>query len=211
MLTEIIFILDRSGSMHGLESDTIGGYNAFLEEQKNGRGDALITTVLFNDRMKVIHERVPISEVRGITKQEYTAAGSTALLDAVGETVRETERMHELWPKTRPDHTVMVIITDGYENASRKYTRRDIRNMIGRKKEEGWEFIFLGANIDAGEAADDIGIGAASSVNYHADKIGIETNFRAVGKIFTNLRSTGVYDEEEGLAEIARDYHSRKR
>lgn len=159
-LTELVFILDRSGSMQGLEKDTIGGFNAMLEKQKKEPGEALVSTVLFDDRIEMLHDRVKLGEVRPITEKEYCVRGCTALLDAVGGAIRHIGNIHKYArPEDVPERTLFVITTDGMENASRRYTADKVRRMIEHEKEKyGWEFLFLGANIDAVETAGSLGI-----------------------------------------------------
>lgn len=154
-LTELVFILDRSGSMQGLEGDTIGGFNAMIEKQKKEPGKALVSTVLFDDLTEVLHDRVKLDEVRPITEKEYDVGGCTALLDAVGGAIHHIGNIHKYArSEDVPEHTLFVITTDGMENASRRYLAQKVKEMIGRQKEKyGWEFLFLGANIDAVETA----------------------------------------------------------
>ena len=154
-LTEIVFILDRSGSMSGLEADTIGGFNSMLEKQKRKEGEALISTILFNNDCKVLHDRAKLRNVRPMTRDDYIAAGCTALLDAVGRAIHHIGNVHKYArPENVPEHTMFVITTDGMENASRRYTAEKVRKMIRRQRERyGWEFLFLGANIDAENTA----------------------------------------------------------
>ena len=159
-LTELVFILDRSGSMQGLEGDTIGGFNAMIEKQKKEPGEAFVSTVLFDDRTEVLHDRVKVGEVRPITEKEYYVRGCTALLDAIGGAIHHIGNIHKYArPEDVPEHTLFVITTDGMENASRRYSARRVKEMIRRQKEKyGWEFLFLGANIDAVETAGHLGI-----------------------------------------------------
>ena len=211
IITEVVFILDRSGSMHALEDDTIGGYNSFLQQQRESEGNKIITTVLFNDRISVLHKRVPIEKVNNITRHEYVASGMTALLDAVGETVSEIERKQQVWDDKKPDNTVVVIITDGMENSSRTYSYAEIHRMISAKREEGWKFVFLGANIDAPDVGERLGINKKLSKNYHADSAGTAVNFRSVGAMFSRLSST-VFSEDDmeaDLSEIDDDFAKR--
>lgn len=170
-LTELVFILDRSGSMQGLETDTIGGFNSMLEKQKKEPGEAFVSTVLFDDRVEVLHDRVKADRVRPITGVEYYVRGCTALLDAVGGAIHHIGNIHKYArPEDVPAHTLFVITTDGMENASHRYSARKVREMIRRQKEKyGWEFLFLGANIDAVETAGHLGIDADRAVNYHCD------------------------------------------
>jgi len=189
-LTELVFIVDRSGSMGGLETDTIGGFNATLGKHRKAEGEAVVSTVLFDNEMKVLHDRLPITEVADMTDRDYQVRGCTALLDAVGGAIRHIGRVHGYLPEEyRPEHTIFVITTDGYENASVKYDYRTIKNMIEQKKEEGWEFLFLGANIDAvGEAAK-IGISADRSVTYLADSEGTKLQHKAVADATCAMRA----------------------
>ena len=161
-MTELVFILDRSGSMGGLEQDTIGGFNSMLRKQKKQPGEALVSTVLFNNHSVVIHDRVPLEQVQPMTEEEYCVGGTTALLDAVGGAIKHIGLVHKYArPEDRPEKTLFVITTDGMENASRKYTYEKVRELISRQKEKyGWEFLFLGANIDAAKEAERFGIGA---------------------------------------------------
>src|SRR5699024_5640042 len=177
-LTELVFILDRSGSMQGLEGDTIGGFNAMIEKQKKEPGEAFVSTVLFDDRTEVLHDRVRVGEVRPITQKEYYVRGCTALLDAVGGAIHHIGNIHKYArPEDIPEHTLFVITTDGMENASRRYSARRVKEMIRRQKEKyGWEFLILGANIDAVETAGRVGICPDRAVNYHSDSTGSRLN-----------------------------------
>ena len=161
-ITELVFILDRSGSMQGLESDTIGGFNAMLEKQRKSGGTVLLSTILFNQESFVLHDRRDIREVPALTEKEYDVSGCTALYDAVGGAIRHIRNIHRyIRPEDVPDHTLFVITTDGLENASTRFTLKDVRRLIEERKEKGWEFLFLGANIDAVEAARDLGASEA--------------------------------------------------
>ena len=177
-LTEIVFILDRSGSMSGLEADTIGGFNSMIEKQRKADGEALVSTVLFDNMSEVIHDRVDIRDIKSMTDRDYTARGCTALLDAIGGAIHHIGNVHKYARKEDvPEHTLFVITTDGMENASRRYDSEKIKKMIERQKEKyGWEFLFLGANIDAVETAKHFGIGADRAVNYHSDHNGMLQN-----------------------------------
>ena len=177
-LTEIVFILDRSGSMSGLEADTIGGFNAMIEKQKKEDGEALISTVLFDNVSEVIHDRVDVQNIKPLTDRDYTVRGCTALLDAIGGAIHHIGNIHKYArAEDVPEHTLFVITTDGMENASRHYNAERIKQMIERQKARyGWEFLFLGANIDAVETAGHFGIGADRAVNYHADSAGTQLN-----------------------------------
>ena len=180
-LTELVFILDRSGSMSGLEKDTIGGFNGILEKQKGEPGEALISTVLFDHESEVIHDRMDIEEMRPLTEKEYFVRGSTALLDAVGGAIHHIGNVHKyIREEDRPEKTLFVITTDGMENASREYTYDRVKQMIEQKKEAGWEFIFLGANIDAAKEAARFGISRDCAADYHADTLGTVSMYEAV-------------------------------
>jgi len=186
---ELVFILDKSGSMMDLEKDTIGGFNSLLEKQKSEEGEARVTTVLFDHRYTVLHDRLPIRDVKLLTKEEYSPAGTTALLDAVGRTVDSLLENLMGIPKEAYPSVMFVIITDGEENASKDYTLDRIRKRIEFCKEsEGWEFIFLGADIDAFAAAETIGIGASRTASYHADSVGVSVNFEVLNSAMSQLR-----------------------
>ena len=190
-LTEIVFILDRSGSMAGLEDDTIGGFNAMIEKQKREQGEALVSTVLFDNDSEVIHDRVDIQRIKPMTHKEYYVRGCTALLDAVGGAIHHIGNVHKYArEEDRPEKTLFVITTDGMENASQKYTYDRLKAMIERQKEKyGWEFIFLGANIDAAREAVRFGINADRAVNYNADSIGTAVIYEAVSEAVCNVRA----------------------
>ena len=182
-LTEIVFILDRSGSMHGLEADTIGGFNSMIEKQKKETGEALVSTILFDNAAEVIHDRVSLKDIRELTSRDYCVKGCTALLDAVGGAIHHIGNIHKYArPEDVPEHTLFIITTDGMENASRRYSSMEVKKMITRQKEKyGWEFLFLGANIDAVETAAGFGIGADRAVNYRADSQGTQLNYEVLG------------------------------
>ena len=217
-MTEIVFILDRSGSMSGLESDTIGGFNSMLKkQQKELEGNAIVSTILFDHESIVLHDRVPIAEVKPLTDKDYETRGTTALLDAIGDSVKHIKNVHKYArDEDRPEKTLFVVTTDGMENASEKFSYRDIKGLIGKQKELGWEFIFLGANIDAVEVADSIGIDARRAVNYHADSHGTAELFDAVGNFasFFAAPPTTVglinYDNDDWRKSIDRDFKNRK-
>lgn len=189
-LTELVFILDRSGSMQGLEADTIGGFNSMLSKQQKEAGEAYLSTVLFDDKVEVLHDRVQVDAVRPITQKEYYVRGCTALLDALGGAIRHIGNIHKYArPEDVPEHTLFVITTDGMENASRHYTAPQIKAMIQRQKEKyGWEFLFLGANIDAVETAGRLGIGSDRAVNYHNDSAGTRLNYATVSAAVRAVR-----------------------
>ena len=190
-LTEIVFILDRSGSMAGLEDDTIGGFNAMINKQKQESGEAFVSTVLFDNVSQVIHDRVDIQKIRPMTRKDYYVRGCTALLDAVGKAIHHIGNVHKYArEEDRPEKTLFVITTDGMENASREYTYPKLKAMIQRQKEKyGWEFIFLGANIDAAREAARFGIDADHSADYHADRKGTAAVYEAVNDAVCNVRS----------------------
>ena len=181
-ISELVFILDRSGSMHGLEPDTIGGFNSLIEKQKKVDGKCWVTTVLFSDRSDLVHDRADLGEIRPMTGEDYTVGGCTALLDAVGGAIRHIARIHRYArPEDVPGSTTFVIMTDGMENASREYDYARVRRMIEHEKEKyGWEFLFLAANIDAAETGRQFGITADRAVNYHADRAGTKLAFDTV-------------------------------
>ena len=181
-LTEIVFILDRSGSMNGLERDTIGGFNSMIEQQKKAEGEALISTVLFDNVSEVLHDRVNVRDIRPMTDRDYTVRGCTALLDAIGGAIHHIGNVHKYArPEDVPEHTMFVITTDGMENASRRYNSEKVKQMIERQKAKyGWEFLFLGANIDAVETASQFGIGADRAVNYQCDSEGTALNYEVI-------------------------------
>ena len=190
-LTEIVFILDRSGSMAGLEDDTIGGFNAMIQKQKNENGEAYVSTVLFDNHTEVIYDRVDIQKIQPMTRNDYYVRGSTALLDAVGKAIHHIGNVHKYArEEDRPEKTIFVITTDGMENASREYTYQRVRQMIEHEKEKyGWEFLFLGANIDAAKEAARFGITDDRAANYHADREGTAVIYEAMSEAVCNVRA----------------------
>jgi len=192
-LTELVFILDRSGSMAGLEKDTIGGFNGMLQKQKEVGGECVVTTVLFDNRYELLHDRIDIRAVRPITEKEYYVGGCTALLDAIGKTIHKIGNAQKNTAEDfRAEKVMFVIITDGEENASRRFSAETVKEQIERQKSKyGWEFIFLGANIDAVEAAGRFGIDEERAVNYVPDSEGINLNFRAMSDTITSFRRCG--------------------
>lgn len=208
--TEIVFILDRSGSMSGLEEDTIGGYNSMLNKQQKEEGEAIVTTVLFNHEYEIIHDRANIKEIKPITEREYFVRGSTALLDAVGRTIDKIVRATRNTKKEyQADKLMFVIITDGMENASREYKYEQIKRMIERQKEEyKWEFVFLGANIDAISTAERFGIGEDRAANYNPDSQGTQLNYEAVSEMIAELRTENKVSDN-WKERIDRDYKER--
>lgn len=211
-LTELVFILDRSGSMQGLERDTIGGFNSMLEHQKAAPGEALVSTVLFDNECQVIHDRVNLQDIKPLTEKEYFVRGCTALLDAIGGAIHHIGLVHKYArPEDVPERTLFVITTDGLENASRHYSSDEVKRMIQREKEEhDWEFLFLGANIDAVETAGRFGISADRAANYHADSKGTRLNYEAVSDAISDARC-GAPLSSNWKARIDRDFKSRTR
>lgn len=190
-LTEIVFILDRSGSMAGLELDTIGGYNSMLDRQKREEGEALVSTVLFDDRSEVLHDRVPLGEMEHISVTEYYVRGCTALLDAVGGAIHHIDNVQKYArEEDRPEKTLFIITTDGMENASRLYSYEKVKKMVEHQKEKhGWEFLFLGANIDAIKTAKQFGIREDHAVNYESDSAGTQLNYEVLSKAVSQVRT----------------------
>ncbi|MBR6917763.1 MAG: hypothetical protein IKN38_06220 [Clostridia bacterium] len=208
-LAELVFILDRSGSMGGLEDDTIGGFNSMIERQK-GEGSALVTTVLFDNVNETVHDRVKLSDVKPMTRKEYFVRGCTALMDAIGDTVTHISDIHKYArPEDVPARTLFVITTDGLENASVKYRRADIKRLIEQKKELGWEFLFIGANIDSVVTAEQYGINADCAVDYHADSKGTATVFSALGKAVNCAMKAAPLDTSCWREEILEDFEGR--
>lgn len=191
-LTELVFILDRSGSMSGLESDTIGGYNAMLKKQKKGPGEVVVTTVLFDDKYELLHDRINLRGIEPITDNEYFVRGSTALMDAVGKTINKIGNVQKhITEDERPKHVMFVITTDGLENASQEFSFEKIQQMIEHsKKNYGWEFIFLGANIDAIATAERMGIGKDRATNFHADSEGTLLNYEVISETVSSMRAS---------------------
>ncbi len=210
-LTEIVFILDRSGSMHGLEADTIGGFNSMIEKQKLADGDALISTVLFDNFSEVLHDRVNVQAIAPLTSRDYSVRGCTALLDAIGGAIHHIGNVHKYARnEDAPEHTLFVITTDGMENASRRYSGHQVRQMIERQKAKyGWEFLFLSANIDAIETARDFGISEDRAVTFHNDSQGTQLNYEVLSETICKVRAscpiTGDWKRR-----IDQDYHERQ-
>lgn len=211
-LTEIVFILDRSGSMSGLEADTIGGFNSMIEKQKRTEGEALISTVLFDNVSEVIHDRVDIRDIKPLTDEDYTVRGCTALLDAIGGAINHIGNIHKYArPEDVPEHTMFVITTDGMENASRYYDSEKVKRMISRQKEKyGWEFLFLGANIDAVETAGRFGIGRDRAVNYHSDSAGTRLNYEVLSDAISAVRCNATLGGD-WKRRIDEDFEGRKK
>ncbi len=209
-LTELVFILDRSGSMAGLEADTIGGFNSMIEKQKKEAGECFVSTVLFDHVSEVLHDRVRLSDIQPMTERDYTVRGSTALIDALGGAIRHIGNIHKYArPEDVPARTMFVITTDGMENASHRYTSEQVKQMIERQKEKyGWEFIFIGANIDAVKTAARYGIDSARAVNYNADGKGTHILYESVAKAVCNIRACAPLSED-WRADLDADYEAR--
>jgi uncharacterized protein YegL len=209
-LTEMVFILDRSGSMAGLEEDTIGGFNAMIEKQKKEEGEALVSTVLFSAESTVIYDRVDIRKIEPMTEKQYNVYGSTALIDAIGQAIHHIGNVHKYArEEDRPEHTIFIITTDGMENASHRYSSKEVKDMVERQKQRyGWEFLFLGANIDAVETAGRFGIGADRAVRFRNDPRGIKLNYETVSRTVGMMRACAPI-AENWKAEIEEDYRGR--
>lgn len=211
-ITELVFILDRSGSMSGLESDTVGGFNTMIEKQKKQNAPCYVSTVLFNHTSEVLYDRVKLGEVQKMTEENFFVGGSTALMDAIGGAIHHIGNIHKyIRPEDVPAHTMFVIMTDGMENASRNYSSDRVKQMIERqKKRYGWEFLFIGANIDAVETAARYGIDADRAVNYHADKEGTRVVYQSVANAVCSVRANKEL-RADWSEEIDKDYQSRGR
>ena len=211
-ITELVFILDRSGSMAGLEGDTIGGFNAMIEKQKKIDGKCFVSTVLFDNVSEVLHDRVDLAAIQPMTDKDYTVGGCTALIDAIGGAIHHIGNIHKYArPEDVPEPTVFVITTDGMENASHRYTAEKVKKMVQRQTEKfGWEFLFLGANIDAVETASNIGIAKDRAVNFHSDSEGTALNYSVMSEAIENVRCAKPLTAD-WKAEIDRDYKSRKK
>lgn len=210
-ITELVFILDRSGSMSGLESDTIGGFNSMIEDQKKKDGKCFVSTVLFDHETVVLHDRLPLEKIEKMTDKDYQVRGCTALLDAIGKSIVHIENIHKYAREEDvPENTVFVIITDGFENASKEFSSDRVKKMIeNKKKKNNWEFLFIGANIDAVETASHIGISEDRAVNYHADACGTNVVYQTVSKAVGCMRECAPLQADWSEA-IDEDYKSRK-
>ena len=210
-ITELVFIIDRSGSMSGLESDTIGGFNSLVKKQKKEDGQCYVSTVLFSDRSKVIHDRVSISDIKEMTEDDYCPNGCTALIDAIGGAIKHISSVHRyIRPEDVPEHTMFVITTDGLENSSHKYSSKEVKKMVREKEKEGWEFLFIGANIDSVETAQSFGISSDRAVNYHADSKGTEILYESVCAQVSNVRKNKSVSADWSRS-INDDFNKRKR
>ena len=214
--TEIIFILDRSGSMSGLEGDTIGGYNSLIEKQKKEEGQAIISTVLFDDQQEILHDRVDLDKIKPMTDKDYYVRGCTALLDAVGGAIHHIGNVHKYArEEDRPEKTLFIITTDGMENSSRRYNYEKVKLMVERQKKEfGWEFLFLGANMDAIEVAGRFGIHVNRAVNYKCDSEGTELNYKVLNEAVNRVRKCAPTEMDAALgndwkADIEENYKRR--
>lgn len=210
-LVELVFILDRSGSMSGLEEQTIGGFNRLISEQKEVKSEAIVSTVLFDDAFEVIHNRLPIQRIESMTSKEYYVRGSTALLDAIGRSIVKIRHIHQkLDEEAKPEKTLFFIITDGMENASKEFDYTHIKDYIELQKEKyGWEFIFMGANIDAIKTAKKFGVDSNRAVQYHSDEQGTNLNYRVMSESIRDLRVNKTI-KEDWKSDIDKDYLNRK-
>ena len=210
-LTEVVFILDRSGSMSGLEDDTICGFNSMIDKQKNTEGEALISTILFDHETEVIHDRIPLTEIKPMTNRDYCVRGSTALLDAIGKSIKHVKNIHKYArEEDRPNKTLFRITTDGMENASIIYSYQQIRKMVEAQKEKGWEFIFLGANIDAIETAGNIGISRNRAANFKADHSGVSHSYGAFGDALCCFMNSN-FISDDWKANLDKDFKERQK
>ena len=211
-LTEMVFILDKSGSMAGLEADTIGGFNAMIDRQCQAAGEALVSTVLFSSASKVIHDRVDLRRVPPLTQRDYFVGGSTALIDAIGGAIHHIGNVHKYArEEDRPEHTIFVITTDGMENASFRYTSDQVKAMVERQKARyGWEFLFLGANIDAVETAARFGIAEDRAANFHNDPMGQTLNYAGISAAVCQVRANAPL-ASDWKRDIEKDYNTRRR
>ncbi len=211
-ITELVFILDRSGSMAGLESDTIGGFNSMIEKQKKLDGECYVSTVLFDNVSEVLHDRVRLCDVPKMTDADYTVRGCTALLDALGDAMHHIGNVHKYArPEDVPQHTLFVITTDGMENASRRYDADSVRKLISHQKEKyGWEFLFLGANLDAVQTAARYGIGADRAVTYHSDSKGTNLQYQAMTEAISSVRTCRPLTAD-WKRELEEDFQNRKK
>ncbi len=211
--TEIVFILDESGSMSNLKSDTIGGFNSLIEKQRGEEGEAVVSTVLFSTQSRVLHDRIPLEEIKKMADKDYCPSGGTALLDAVGAAVKHISNIHKYArDEDVPEHTLFVITTDGMENSSKYYTAKAVKKLISRQQEKyGWEFVFLGANIDAAETAESLGICRETAVDYHSDSEGSTMLYQTMSNAICGIRKGKKLSSSEAWrAAIDEDFNSRK-
>lgn len=210
-LTELVFILDRSGSMSGLESDTIGGFNAMIAKQKKEEGEAYVSTILFDNVSEVLHDRINLKEIPKMTSKDYTVRGCTALIDAIGGAIKHIGNIHKYArPEDVPAHTMFIITTDGQENASHRFSSDEVKKMIENQKEKyGWEFLFIGANIDAVETAARFGIERNRAVNYNADSKGTQILYETLSAPICAMRADAAISDDWSL-NIEEDYNNRK-
>lgn len=210
--TELVFILDESGSMSSLVSDTIGGFNSLIEKQKKEEGECLVSAVLFNQSQKVVYDRVPITEITQMTEWEYCPGGTTALVDAMGRAIHHIGNVHKYARlEDRPAHTLFIITTDGMENASSQYSADQVRSMVEHQKAKyGWEFLFLGANIDAVETARRYGIDASRTTRYHNDPRGVATTYQSMGEAVNTIRN-GRNLDRSWKKQTEEDFANRKK
>lgn len=214
-LTELVFILDRSGSMSGLEDDTIGGFNSLIKKQKTEKGEARVTTILFDDEVEILHDMVDIKKIKPLNSKQYFVRGCTALLDAIGKTINRIEGEHRKHAESAPEKVLFIITTDGMENSSKEYDYKKIKNLVEKHQKAGWEFLFFGANIDAIKTAGDFGIKASRAVNYKSDKRGTKLNYKVLERTVSMFRGCAMPQAEAMLesgawkAEIEEDYANR--
>ena len=209
-LTEIVFIIDRSGSMSGLEKDTIGGYNSFIQKQKQEEGEAVVSCVLFSNRSEVIHDRIPLDKVPPMTDKDYVPMGCTALIDAMGDAIKHIRNVHKYAREEDvPEKTIFVITTDGMENASRKYSAAEVKKLVEKQTEKGWEFLFLAANIDAVETARSYGIAEDRAVNYNCDAAGTQLNYATVSAAVGTMRKMKSRVDGSWKQKIVEDFKKR--
>ena len=210
-ITELVFILDRSGSMAGLESDTIGGFNSMIEKQKKEDTPCYVSTILFNGESEVIHDREKLGEIQPMTDRDYVVGGCTALIDAIGGAIHHIGKLHKYFGESAPEHTMFVITTDGQENASHRYTSEQVKKMIERQKEKyGWEFLFIGANIDAVETAARYGIDKDRAVNYNCDSVGTQLNYEVMSETICAFRESRPITAD-WKKKIDKDFKSRNK
>jgi uncharacterized protein YegL len=210
-ITELVFILDKSGSMAGLESDTIGGFNSMIEKQKKEDMPCYVSTILFNGESEVIHDREKLGEIQPMTDRDYVVGGCTALIDAIGGAIHYIGKLHKYFGESAPEHTMFVITTDGQENASHNYTSEQVKKMIERQKEKyGWEFLFIGANIDAIETAARYGIDKDRAVNYNCDSVGTQLNYEVMSETICAFRESRPITAD-WKKKIDKDFMNRKK